>query len=250
MNQSERFYSSIADYYSAIFPFNPAQLNFVESFVGELAGLRLLDIGCATGELARMLARKGARVTAIDLNEDLLEQARRMAQAELQGTVAPEFRKGNMLELSSDFAPETFDLVLCFGNTLVHLPDTNTVAQMLKGVKQVLKPGGLFLLQILNYDHILDDQIKELPLIDNDKISFVRKYEFEVHSSVVQFVTELTIKATGECIRNRSQLLALRSAELTELLQQEGFRELELFANFKREPFGGKHLPLVLSCRT
>ena len=41
------------------------------------------------------------------------------------------------------------------------------------------KLGGLFLLQILNYDYILGEQIIELPLIETANIKFVRKYRFE-----------------------------------------------------------------------
>ena len=55
----------------------------------------------------------------------------------------------------------------CFGNTLVHLQSIELMGKMLKGVFAVLKPGGHFLLQILNYDFILDEQVSELPLIDS-----------------------------------------------------------------------------------
>ena len=46
------FYTSISKYYSEIFPFNPMQLKFVKNKLGELQGKHILDIGCATGELA------------------------------------------------------------------------------------------------------------------------------------------------------------------------------------------------------
>jgi glycine/sarcosine N-methyltransferase len=44
-------------------------------------------------------------------------------------------------------------------------------------------------------------------------------------------------------------LFGLKSAELIELLKEAGFTEIELYSNFKQEPFGGKHLPLVVSCK-
>jgi glycine/sarcosine N-methyltransferase len=47
----------------------------VKSRAGELAGKQILDIGCATGELSFQLAEAGAKVTGIDLNEDLLGKA-------------------------------------------------------------------------------------------------------------------------------------------------------------------------------
>ena len=46
------------------------------------AGQRVLDLGSGTGSLARGFARRGARVTALDISEDLLDQARALAAEE------------------------------------------------------------------------------------------------------------------------------------------------------------------------
>ncbi len=255
-NQNE-FYSSISKYYAEIFPFQPVQLQFVKSRAGELAGKQVLDIGCATGELAIQLAKNGAFVTGIDLNEDLLEQAIGCCDFQIAvnfyrgsetASPNPKFQKGNMLELNTDFHPGQFDAVLCFGNTLVHLQSPALVQQMLDGVFSVLKPGGYFLLQILNYDYILSEPVTELPLIDTESIRFTRKYRFPNSGSLIQFQTELLIKSENKTVKNETPLLALQSHHLTEMLQIAGFSEIELFSNFKQEPFGGKHLPLVVSC--
>ena len=235
-----KFYSSISKYYSEIFPYNPAQLQFVKRHSVDLTGRKILDIGCATGELAFQLAKSGADVTGIDLNEDLLKQAK-------AGKVHPKltFRKGNMLVLQNEFQPETFDMVLCFGNTLVHLPSQELISEMLRGVHTVLKSGGLFLLQILNYDYIISEKISELPQIESDNIKFVRNYVFKANSPLISFKTELHLKKEGEVIINETPLLALKSSELTALLDNAGFKSVDLFANFKEESFGGKHIPLV-----
>lgn len=235
-----KFYTSISKYYAEIFPYNPVQLQFVADNAGDLTGKQVLDIGCATGELAFQLAKSGADVTGIDLNEDLLQQAK-------AGKVHPNliFQKGDMLELQNDFQPETFDMVLCFGNTLVHLPSQELISEMLRGVHAVLKPGGIFLLQILNYDYILSEPVTKLPLIETKNIKFIRFYRFAETSSLIVFQTELHLKKEGEVIFNETPLLALKSSELRELMEHAGFESVELFANFKKEPFGGKHLPLV-----
>lgn len=235
-----RFYSSISKYYSEIFPYNPAQLQFVAGNAGDLNGLQILDIGCATGELAFQLAKEGAEVTGIDLNDDLLQQAK-------TGKVHTKliFQKGNMLELESDFQPKTFDVVLCFGNTLVHLTSQKLILEMLYGVHAVLKPGGFFLLQILNYDYILSEPVTKLPLIETENIRFVRHYIFDKSSPLISFQTELHLKKEGEVILNETPLFALKSNELRELLNKAGFVDVDLYANFKKEPFGGKHIPLV-----
>jgi glycine/sarcosine N-methyltransferase len=241
-DSQNKFYSSISKYYAEIFPYNPVQLQFVTGYAGNLAGQQILDIGCATGELAFQLAKSGAEVTGIDLNEDLLQQAK-------AGKAHPKltFQKGNMLELKSDFQAESFDTVLCFGNTLVHLTSQKLILDMLRGVYTVLKPGGNFLLQILNYDYILSESVTKLPLIETENIKFIRHYHFAENSPMIIFQTELHLKKENEVIFNETPLFALKSNELRNLLELAGFESVELFANFKKEPYGGNHLPLVVN---
>jgi len=226
-----------------------------------LYGKQILDIGCATGELSFQLAREGAQVTGIDLNEDLLTQAigrsgfptadfkceSPVRRAKLGREFAPpNFQVGNMLELETDFRERQFDTVLCFGNTLVHLQSLELMHQMIKGVYSVLKPSGQFLLQILNYDYILIEQLTELPLIETENIRFIRKYHFQENSPLIRFQTDLEIKKEAQIVSNETSLFALKSKELISLLTTSGFEKIELFSNFKQEPFGVKHLPLVV----
>ncbi len=234
------FYSSISEYYHEIFPYNPAQLNFVEKNCGGAAGKKILDIGCATGELALQLAEAGAEVTGIDLNDDLLHQAQ--SEKKHPGLT---FRKGNMLKLKDDFQRRQFDAVVCFGNTLVHLSSENQVKEMFDNLVHVLKPGGAFLLQILNYDYILDEPVTELPVIETENIKFIRKYSIRPGSSLISFITELYLKKEGKSIANETPLLALKSKELVNLLNEAAFMDINLYSSFREEQFGGKHLPLV-----
>lgn len=236
------FYTSISKYYSEIFPFNPMQLKFVENKLGDLQGKHILDIGCATGELALQLATGGAEVTGIDLNKDLLLQASNKKHDGLT------FQQGNMLELDRDFEAQQFDAVLCFGNTLVHLNSEILVLQMLESANTVLKPGGQLLIQLLNYDHICNNRVEALPLIDTENIAFIRRYKFADDSDLISFQTDLEIKSDNRVVSNETPLLALKSDVLKTLLKKAGFRDIRFYANFKQDAFGGKHLPLVVSC--
>ena len=224
-----------------IFPYNQVQLQFVDRSLKGLAGKRILDIGCATGELAFQLANANAEVDGIDLNEDLLNQA--VTKKKHPGLT---FKNSDMMELKKDFQPRQFDAVLCFGNTLVHLASELLAGKMLNGVSIILKPGGIFLLQILNYDYIVAENITELPLIETDNIKFIRRYIIEKNNPLIRFNTSLILKREDEVIENETFLLALRSNELKMLLVNAGFGEVEMFSSFKEEKFGGRHFPLVL----
>jgi glycine/sarcosine N-methyltransferase len=237
----DHFYSSIAKYYSLIFPFNKAQSASVENEMGSLAGKRFLDVGCGSGELAYALVQKGAHVHAIDLNNALLTEARKSRSHD--NLV---FYKANMLHLGQLFEKSTFDGVICFGNTLVHLLNDRQIGTFFGSVKSVLKPGGFFFLQILHYDYIFQEKVETLPGIDNESVKFERNYTFIPGSREIRFITRLTIKTTGEVIENETGLLGIGVNDVMELMNMSGLSGIRLYADFQGTPFGGKHLHLVI----
>jgi glycine/sarcosine N-methyltransferase len=240
----DHFYSSIAKFYSLIFPFNKAQFSFLENEMGSLPGKSFLDVGCGTGELAFVLAQKGAHVHAIDLNNTLLTEARKYRNHE--NLI---YHKANMLHLGRLFEKSTFDGVSCFGNTLVHLLNDRQIGTFFAVVKTVLKPGGFFFLQILHYDIIFQEKVETLPGIENESVKFERNYKFISGSRVIRFFTRLTIKETGEVIENETGLLGIGVNELVKHMNKHGFTDIRLYADFQKTPFGGKHLPLVIACQ-
>jgi glycine/sarcosine N-methyltransferase len=240
-SDQDHFYSSIAKYYSLIFPFNKAQSSFVENEMGSLTGKSILDVGCGTGELAYVLAQKGAFVKAVDLNDALLREARKYRSHD--NLV---YCNANMLHIASLFERTSFDSVICFGNTLVHLLNHRQTGEFFSGVKSVLKPGGIFFLQILHYDYIFQEMVDTLPYIENDAVKFERNYRFIAGSREIRFITRLTIKMTGEVIENETSLLGTGVNELMELMTMHELSDIRMYADFQKTPFGGRHLPLVI----
>jgi 2-polyprenyl-3-methyl-5-hydroxy-6-metoxy-1,4-benzoquinol methylase len=239
----ELFYASIAKYYDQIFPLNEKQVDFVNANIESLADKQILDVGCSTGQLAKRLAGLGSQVTGIDLSGEMIK----LAQKKNQGAGVT-FKVGNMLELDAHFTESSLDAVLCFGNTLVHLGSLDELASFFELVSKILKPRGKLLLQILNYDYILDNQIEELPLIDGPKLSFIRKYGLPEHpGDKIIFNTELVLKNSRESLFHASLLLPFRKKDLELLLDHYGFKHTHFYAGFDRKPYKGNHLPLVVS---
>lgn len=112
---------------------NPARLDYIEARAG-LAGRRVLDVGCGGGLLAECMARRGARVTGIDLAPGALEVARLHA---LESGIAVEYRL-IAAESLAKAEPEAFDLVTCL-EMLEHVPDPPAI---LAALARLVRPGG------------------------------------------------------------------------------------------------------------
>lgn len=241
---SHSFYTSIAPHYQHIFPFNPAQIEFLK-YVLPYNGARILDVGCATGELAFALTHFGFPTWAFDYDAQMIQLAQKNKS---EDSMFPVFEQLDMLGIGEHFPESYFDTVICFGNTLVHLLTEDDIQKFLEAAFKLLAPEGKITVQILNYQHIIDHQVKSLPLIDNENIRFERNYEFTGNSDLIDFNTLLTIKATGQEIKNSTKLYALRKEKLENLIEKTGFTSLEFFGGFNREPLTDTCLPLVLSC--
>lgn len=104
--------------------------------------LRILDVGCAQGTLALLLAEAGHRVTAVDLRSEFLEYAQSRYEF---GEI--EFLQRNALELNST---ENYDLI--FANQilehLVHPVD------LVGGLTRLLRRGGRVVATTPNRDYI------------------------------------------------------------------------------------------------
>lgn len=99
----------------------------------EVRGLRGLDIGCGEGHNTRLLARRGARVTAIDISEVFIRHARDREEKEPLGI---DYRVASAVELP--FPADSFDFATGF-MSFMDIPETDRV---ISETHRVLKPSG------------------------------------------------------------------------------------------------------------
>lgn len=107
-----------------------------EEFVGRLGiepGMKVLDVACGSGNLAIVAAKLGGDVTGIDIADNLVEAARKRAEAE---GLKIQFEQGDAEALP--YEDNSFDLVMTmFGAMFAPRPDV-TASELIR----VCKPGG------------------------------------------------------------------------------------------------------------
>jgi glycine/sarcosine N-methyltransferase len=234
------FYESIAEWYDFIFPPDSDHIPFIRGCVRPADG-NILDIGCGTGSLAAALAGEGFDVTAIDSDAEMIRRSRFKSKR----LTNIRFAVMDMRDLVRHFGASVFQSVICFGNTLVHLNTLEELSAFIRQVRVILKDGGVFLLQILNYDHILDHGVRQLPVLENEKIRFDRTYRTDEASGMLRFITALTVKNSGRILKNEVTLLPIRKVELEAVVRKAGFQDPEWFGDFSGNPLTETSLPLV-----
>lgn len=100
---------------------------------GDVAGQRVLDVGCGDGALACTLARRGADVVGVDPDPEMVEAANRRAVALANHA---EFAEGHVERLP--FPDDSFDVVVAV-TVLCFVGDASAaISEMVR----VLRPNG------------------------------------------------------------------------------------------------------------
>lgn len=116
---------------------NEANVRFLGETLAPDSRRRVLEIGSGRGALLRQLLQEGHRVQGVEINQDRIDESRRLFGAlpitKVDGPTLP-------------FADASFDVVLSF-DVFEHIPDTDA---HLREVQRVLTPRGRYLLQTPN----------------------------------------------------------------------------------------------------
>jgi 2-polyprenyl-3-methyl-5-hydroxy-6-metoxy-1,4-benzoquinol methylase len=135
------FYSKFSEYYERVFPFREEVWRFLKKYAGS-PGNALLDVGCGPGHYCERFASEGFKATGIDLDEAMIAEAqRRYPEAK--------FRCLDMRRV--DEIGKQFDCIWSIGNVLAHLP-TEELAPFISKIHSLLKPGGHWIMQVMNWD--------------------------------------------------------------------------------------------------
>jgi SAM-dependent methyltransferase len=130
------------------------------------AGGPVLDVGAGTGRVTLDLAARGAAVTALDVDADLLEELARRAAGLPVRTVAADARE---LALADRFA-----LVLVPMQTLQLMDGPEGRAAFLRAAREHLVPGGLLAAALADAMECFDDEHPLLPPPDTCERNGVR----------------------------------------------------------------------------
>ena len=182
-------------------------------------GKRVLDVGCAAGDLAEVLAEHRCQVTGIEIDPEAARQAEKRCERVVVGDV-------ENLDLGEELDGESFDVIV-FGDALEHLKDPlRTLARL----KPFLRPEGYVVASIPNVAHgsvrlaLMQGkfQYRSLGLLDNTHLRFFTRESVEQLFKDAGFlITELRRTTRGIFDTEIEIDRELIPEELLDLAQQD-----------------------------
>jgi SAM-dependent methyltransferase len=220
------FYSDFAGHYEAIFPLRDDTLAFLERWLP--ARGRLLDLGCGTGRCCAALSTPERICEGIDPDPGMIEEARRL---DPEGV----YRLMGMEEIGL-LPAAGYDGAFCIGNVLPHLPVTDLPA-FLAHLHDRLRPGGVWIVQTVNFDHLLEYTDYEFPVVRHDGrgLTFRRSYR-RITAERLAFHTRLADRG-GVIFAGETDLHPRTSIQYRALHEDAGFVMLDHAADWKGQPF-------------
>ncbi|MGE6683161.1 class I SAM-dependent DNA methyltransferase [Paenisporosarcina sp. NPDC076907] len=224
----------------------PLILEWAEKINGEI-----IDLACGTGRLTIPLAQKGFKLTGVDINEGMLDRARKKTR----NTNLPiqwELQDCTKLKLN-----KSGSLIYMTGNSFQHFLTNEAQNNLFQSVHAHLIEEGIF---IFNTRFPI---LSELAIIDESKRTYVDKrmrkvteYEVDSYDPLTQI---LTSTSTREILNDQNQVVSTEKdrillryvfpMEMERLIEQNGFSILYTYDSWNKSPIQKGSTELIYVCQ-
>lgn len=242
----EKFYDTLAPDYDLMTDFDnrfPAEEAVFKKIVDRYSIQTALDAGAGTGFHSLVLARLGVRATAVDISGEMIDRLRQNARR--YGLTVETAITG--FENITESVSGTFDAVFGLGNSLVHLLNDAALQKSLSNFGSLLKPGGVLILQILNYDRIMAERMRVQNIKKKGDTTFIRFYDYcgdKLYFNILK-ITEKNDRLDHTI--NTVELRPLKKEAMADFLEQTGFTSIEHYGTMKFDPFDEKTSPNLVT---
>ena len=191
---------------------------------------RLLDCTCGIGTQALPLAGLGFRVTGTDVSREAIARAR--AEATTRGLDA-DFEVGDVRDARRHVAG-SFDVVISCDNALPHLLTHEDLERALRSVRSCLRPGGLLLASLRDYDSLRITRPDGLPITVHGEVGSRhgsgQTWQWSAGADFVDIELFTLTETAAESWQARSRTTryrALQRATLDSMMMSVGFHHTE-----------------------
>lgn len=239
----------LAQIYDQVIPYR--ERPDVDFFVQEAlaCGSPVLEIGCGTGRVLLPTARAGIEITGLDYSNHMLDVCRRDLEKEpLQVQSRVTLLQGDMRDFELG---RKFRLITAPFRPFQHLVTVEDQLRCLARVRDHLTPDGIFILDIFNpaagslaADN-LGQEVGAEPEFTTPEGIKVRRCNKTNSRDLFNQVLDVELiyylvhpDGREERVVHAFQMRYLFRFEAEHLLARAGFRVLDLYADYQRNPYG------------
>jgi len=215
------------------------EANFVAEALAVEANSQILDVACGYGRHAMELSARGLQVVGLDNSLPLL--LRGAEEAQRRGLTI-HFVHGDMREMSFE---AQFDGAFCLFNSFGYFDDESN-KQTLRNIARAIKPGGRFVVDVLNRDYLIAD-LPARVWWEGDGCVVLEEVDFNHYSSRVISHRSLVFD-DGRQVEQEISIRVYSLHELGKLLHAAGFRVAEVSGSMatKGRFFGAQSRDLIV----
>lgn len=228
MNITQAFYDNLASEYDKLFS-NWQETTREQALIlhkiftdnGFSKSAELLDCACGIGSQAIGLAALGYKVTASDISEQEIAQAKKRA---VENNVNITFEQADFCALSDVFSRK-FDIIIAMDNALPHMLTAEALEKAVLSITNRMKDGGIFVASIRDYDALLQSRPPYSPpyihkTAKGQRVSF-QTWDWNGDCyKLIQYIIE--DEDTPKISRFECEYRATKRAELSELFLSSG----------------------------
>ena len=186
----------------------------------------VVDLACGTGSVTEILARKGYRVTGVDMSEEMLTEA---AMKTMDMEQPPMYSCQLLQNLR---LPRGVDMAVCALDSLDYILDPADCKEAIRRAYKALNPGGIFIFDVNTPEKLraMDDQIF---LDEDDDVYCVWRGEFDEETNICSYGMDL-FQREGKMWRRsfeEHREYAYSQEQLTGFLKDAGFTHIEVYAD-------------------
>ena len=236
---------------------NTAQeVKFLKEILKLKRGTRLLDIGCGYGRHLIPLTERGVDVVGCDLSPFMLkETVRRVAQkapgkSKRNDVLKAWIKRGPKLVQSDNRRlpfHHAFDCACNMFNSFGYCNEERDNYRILESIALALKPGGLFLIDLVNRDFYLQLNARK-DWYERENAIILEHKRFDSLQNRSEIDVTVIDKQGKRSYHHSIRLYSF--TELTMLLEAAGFSVLSVYGSFTGDNFDLKQDRMLILART
>lgn len=194
----------------------------------------VLDLGCGTGKMTRLLEKAGYDMVGIDYSEEMLGIAREQQFEDADSSILYLLQDMRELELDG-----TVRAVVSICDSMNYILEDEELEQVFRAVNRYLDPKGMFIFD-LNTLYKYRDLLGETTISENrEEGSFIWDNYFDEEEMVNEYDLTLFIREKGDLYRKYEETHFQRAYTLErvkELLEKAGMEFVAAYDAFTKEP--------------